>query len=286
MSTAPSNVAVIGIHGLGRKPPETCSAACWKAALADGLERNLGCTLDPLPFQLVYWGLWNYPDNDPDQDYEPGAGVGPYPNYADNWRDQVLAGALDAGGDMLDAGKRFLGLDAAGDEFLRAKLQDLAVYYDNPEKRELLRGLLRKALIDQIEGNARIMLVAHSMGTIVAYDVLRDIGRGNPRAVVDHFITLGSPLGLPHVLHKIAREWGRPRVPSIVGRWSNFAERRDPIAFDVRLGGDFGPSDKGVAVQDDLVINSYAGRRGPWRYHSAMGYLRAPEVSRTVRDFL
>lgn len=278
----PSGI-LIGIHGLGKKPRELSYAACWQSAIRDGLVRNFAFAPAQVPLRLIYWGLWNHADNLPDEPYQADAGSGRYPSYVDRWQDLVLTDALAAGGGTVDTAKRFLGLDLAGEDFLRAQLDDLAVYYEDTNQRAKLRGLLRIAL--QQSAGSRIMLLAHSMGTIVAYDVMRELGRERPDLRVDHLVTLGSPLGLPHVLHRIRSEWGQPRVPTVVRRWSNFAERRDPVAFDAHLSDDFAPSDRGVAVEDAFIINSYGGS-GIWRHHSALGYLRAPEVSRLVRDFL
>jgi hypothetical protein len=56
------------------------------------------------------------------------------------------------------------------------------------------------------------------MGSIIAYDVLRIIRRETPPVPVDHFVTIGSPLGLPHVKTKIYEENDLVRTPSVVGR--------------------------------------------------------------------
>ena len=90
------------------------------------------------------------------------------------------------------------------------------------------------------------MLIAHSMGSIIAYDVLRDLGRELTGMQVDHLVTIGSPLGMPYVLYKIRQENASIRTPSIVRRWTNLADRRDPIAVDVHLADEFEPNDRGV----------------------------------------
>jgi hypothetical protein len=127
----------------------------------------------------------------------------------------------------------------------------------------------------------RTMLIAHSMGTIIAYDVLRDIGKQYPSACIDHFVTIGSPLGMPHVRYQIAQEDANVRTPSLVNQWTNFADRRDPVAIDTHLANDFEPNSYRVRVHDDLVSNDWGGI-----YHNAYGYLRTPEVSRAIREFL
>ena len=125
------------------------------------------------------------------------------------------------------------------------------------------------------------MILSHSMGTIIAYDVLRAIGKDHPRLVVDNFVTLGSPLGLPHVKYKIAQENPLVRTPSIVRKWLNFADRRDPVAVDTHLAGDYQPNDSGVIVEDDLVSNDWGGI-----HHKSYGYLRTPEVSNVIKNFI
>ena len=52
-----------------------------------------------------------------------------------------------------------------------------------------LRALLRAE-------RGEVVLVAHSLGTVVAYDVLHELGAA---ARVRRFVTLGSPLGIEEV---------------------------------------------------------------------------------------
>jgi hypothetical protein len=85
-------------------------------------------------------------------------------------------------------------------------------------------------------------------------------------------------------LYKIKKENPLVRTPSVVDKWTNFADRRDPVAIDVHLSGDFEANSNGVAVRDDLVINDYPG--SPPIHHKSYGYLRAPEVSDAIRNFL
>jgi hypothetical protein len=74
------------------------------------------------------------------------------------------------------------------------------------------------------------------------------------------------------------------RTPSIVARWTNFADRRDVVAIDAKLGDDYEPNDQGVKVADLPVINAYRSPldRSPAdkpNYHKSYGYLRTPEMS-------
>jgi pimeloyl-ACP methyl ester carboxylesterase len=187
----------------------------------------------------------------------------------------------------LDWAKRFFGIQATADDFLEHRFRDLARYYAELEVRKALRRRLREA-IDRADGR-RVMVIAHSMGSIVAYDALRELGRERPNALVEHLVTIGSPLGLPHVKLPIREESGSRtlRTPSVVRRWSNLAKRRDPVAFDNHLAGDYRGNFLGVRVQDDLVCNDRdVDERGKPDVHSSIGYLPCPEMSRRVREFI
>jgi hypothetical protein len=276
---------IIGIHGLANKPEAKTLERWWKDSILEGLERNQGRTSRTLSFESVYWAdvLYAAPilDDENKEPYEEAKD--PLKTYKDGWWDDLVAGLADAAATPLDLAKRYFGFDEIADAVLRAKLDDLATYYEKKEIREELRGLLHAAL--EKHKKKRIMVIAHSMGSIIAYDVLRALGREDPARVIDHFVTIGSPLGLPHVKHKIYEENDLVRTPSVVRRWTNFADRRDPVAADVHLSGDYEANNRGVAVRDDLVVNGYKSPAGKANHHKSYGYLRAPEVSQAIRSF-
>lgn len=284
-----TNRVIIGIHGLSNKPRESLLAQWWRDSILEGLRRNEGRTAGPVPFDLVYWRDWNYPnptpDDEIDESYQPAAGQGLLPRYDDRFWDALRAEASELAGTSLDWTKRHFGFGTeAIDSLLGLKFRDLALYYENETKRAELRSRLATA----IRNNAgkRIMLIAHSMGSIVAYDVLRLLGRSEPRPTIHHFVTIGSPLGLPYVKHKIWSENDRVRTPSIVQKWTNLADRRDFVAADTHLSDDYRANSDDVRVRDDLILNGYVNREGRPNYHKSYGYLRTPELSTLIRDFI
>jgi pimeloyl-ACP methyl ester carboxylesterase len=77
------------------------------------------------------------------------------------------------------------------------------------------------------------VVVAHSLGTIVAYRLLRD---ANEKAKVPLFVTLGSPLGINAVKQHL-----RPpalNIPEGVTKWLNGTDERDYVALYARLDRD------------------------------------------------
>ena len=192
-------------------------------------------------------------------------------------------------------------MDRFADWALGKVAKDLHFYYEESQQilerdgkmgkaQTVLRAELREALIPH--KGRRIMLIAHSMGTIIAYDVLREIGHSGDHTdfKLPHFVTIGSPLGLPHVKAKILeeRDYASVRTPSVVTeRWVNYADRKDPVAFDVHLWDNYGEIKSKIRVEDDLVLNDYPkNAEGDRNHHKSYGYLRTPEVSNHIKHFL
>ncbi|GCE46627.1 hypothetical protein KTH_14960 [Thermosporothrix hazakensis] len=107
-------------------------------------------------------------------------------------------------------------------------LSDMAGYLLHNEQREQLRNfvmdaLLRLAARDDVEG---IILNAHSTGTLIAYDVFRQLPTP-ARRKIKAIITAGSPLRKYVTLFG----WGRKIESEIaLPPWYNFWDKRDPMA--------------------------------------------------------
>ena len=75
---------IIGIHGLGNKPPPKTLSRWWQAAIREGLER-LKKPNQQFAFELVYWAHYLYPlplkPRIKDNDYEYGDIKNPHKSY-------------------------------------------------------------------------------------------------------------------------------------------------------------------------------------------------------------
>ncbi|RMH23336.1 MAG: alpha/beta hydrolase [Acidobacteria bacterium] len=309
---------IIGIHGLANKPEKSVLARWWRESLVEGLD-NVGMKKPDPPFEMIHWAdllyknpvhrdeLFNFDALYNREPYVPAA-PGTLVDYKDSWTDAVRSSLLDVGGGLLDKARAKFDSDTLGKWLLGKAMKDLAFYYD-PERRIGDRSkkprLAREVLKDELKSAVRkhkgksIMIIAHSMGTIISYDVLRDLGRSKKAAdtglEIARFVTIGSPLGLPYVKGKIDAERdydkkNRVRTPTVVaGRWVNFADPKDPVALDLRLRDDYLENKREVRVEDDLVKNDYHTVEDGevcYNHHKSYGYLRTPELSRLVRDFL
>ncbi|MCH7838125.1 MAG: hypothetical protein IIC26_06405, partial [Chloroflexi bacterium] len=228
---------------------------------------------------------------------EPGA----LKKYEGGLLDDIKAAFLGFGGAAFDALRRLRFAGKLDDRVLHRikEVRDLGLYYDENRKirdREKKLRPVRQVIMDELKNallpleGQQIMVIAHSMGSIIAYDVLRDIGQEKPAFGLAHFVTIGSPLGLEPVkdkIHETYKKRGHRRTPTIVTkRWANYADRDDPIAIDKHLSDDYGPNDRGIHVEDDLVLNDYVNPSGDRNAHKSYGYLRTPELSEHIRDFI
>lgn len=301
---------IIGIHGLANKPSRETLTGWWEEAIREGLLVNCGLDDAAFDFEMVYWAnlLYKNPQHqDPDFDFDALYLGEPYyradqdalREYKDGWRDRVRAELSDTVGSALDAVRGRVGGDWLTDFVLRSKLKDLDFYWDDERTLKDVNGnsgvaknMLQAELIAALRkhsGNGnQIMVIAHSMGSIIAYDVLRDLGRPTLSVDVPYFVTIGCPLGLSLVQEHIEKfRWDENvRTPSVVSKkWVNFADPLDPVAVDTHLRGEYGENGRGVRVKDDLVSNDYAVR-GSSNHHKSYGYLRTPEMSRLVKEFM
>ena len=183
------------------------------------------------------------------------------------------------------------------DAIITRYFTDLEVYYsDTPVEtgggKSTYRELIRKRLLDRLieHRNDDIMLIGHSMGSIIAYDVLTFMA---PEIRINTFITMGSPLGLPVVISKIAAEMRQTGItdtrlkspPGVTGKWYNYADILDTVAFNYRLADYFNGNGYGVRPVDQLVANDYEFNnvRNP---HKSFGYLRTPLFSDVLNEFI
>jgi len=182
------------------------------------------------------------------------------------------------------------------DKFIHYNFSDLEVYFnENCEANAYAckqRDDINNRLITLLEKykNDEIFLIAHSMGSIIAFDVLNLIS-SNIR--INTFISMGSPLGAPFVLSRIARlyksnmqEHIKLQTPETVYKhWYNFADIKDTIAMDYKLSEEFSENSKGVKVKDFLVRNTYKFE-GKANHHKSFGYLRTPEFIKVLSNFI
>ena len=122
------------------------------------------------------------------------------------------------------------------------------------------------------EDDEPAIVVSHSLGTIVAYSVLREFAKNARPRQCPLLVTLGSPLGIDSV----RKGFPKPRVkPDNVLRWVNGADPEDFVALRPELTKtNFGP---GIENYSDIE-NGYEDP------HSVAGYLSDPRIAKAIAE--
>ena len=136
------------------------------------------------------------------------------------------------------------------------------------------------------------MLVAHSMGSIIAYDALWELHHAEGMEVcIDCLLTIGSPLGMRYVQKRLVGN-GQPhprRYPGNFQSWVNISARGDLVALDPSLGNDFSEMVTenyidSIDDRSDRIFNYYRDDRG-LNVHKSYGYLVNPVVAGIIADW-
>lgn len=105
------------------------------------------------------------------------------------------------------------------------------------------------------------VLLTHSLGTVIAFKLLREMESNHPKITIPLFITMGSPLSLQVFKAKL----GPPRnKPSFVGQWQNFY---DPSDF-VTLGKPLNDLNFASNISNDGTVDNRTDNA-----HGIIGYL-------------
>ena len=160
-----------------------------------------------------------------------------------------------------------------------------------------VRWTLTEPLREAFMAGDDILLVSHSLGTLVSYDVLwkfahygeyRDLREKGTR--VKLWITLGCPLGDETVKRNLkgALADGYRRYPDNIARWLNIAAEDDYISHDQGVKNDFYRMEQWNMIKKitDKRIYNFAVREDGSNPHHSSGYLIHPEMSRAVAGWL
>ncbi|QBD75869.1 hypothetical protein EPA93_07545 [Ktedonosporobacter rubrisoli] len=124
-----------------------------------------------------------------------------------------------------------------------------------------------KAQLRQIaDGGTINTIIAHSWGTVVAYESLIDLELELPQFHLKHLITLGSPLWMVHQL--LDERSGRK--PANTDTWINIQAQGDPIGSWLKPG---------FQVDKDYMVSNYGNTVNP---HSSYFLPKNIEVQQNI----
>ena len=157
--------------------------------------------------------------------------------------------------------------------FVTTFFREVATYL-NPAD-DSARTAARERVIETLRGGEARVVIAHSLGSVVAYEALWAC----PDVEVDLLVTLGSPLALPHAVFprlRPAPEGNRGARPPGVTRWVNLADPGDLVAVP-RHG--ISRRFVGVEVDEHSVVHAFD-------FHLVSNYLSCAKLVSTLAEHI
>ena len=180
---------------------------------------------------------------------------------------------------------------------LGAVAPDFSAYLNSKlDFADKVRARVRTQLCGLMDRGDRIMLITHGTGSVVAYDVLRQLSHdpewkekyGNNK--VESWLTLGSPLGDRNIQKHLcaAKEKSNEKFPANVITWHNIAAEDDYTCHDNTLADDYKKMLKHrlVSAVHDYRVFNLAVRYGKSNPHSSVGYYIHPRTSKILADWM
>jgi endonuclease G, mitochondrial len=153
------------------------------------------------------------------------------------------------------------------DTFVIAQiLRDVAAYLDNDRVRRAVLDAVRETL----PASGRLVIVSHSLGTVVAMDLIPELTANLDVALL---VTAGSPLGLDAVYNRLHVRG--PNRPQRIGHWLNAWCPADAVAIGCPLHDDW------RGQLDEIAVDNPKERA-----HSITDYLSHHPVARGVAEAL
>ncbi|MFB5678438.1 hypothetical protein ACE3NQ_23570 [Paenibacillus terreus] len=172
-------------------------------------------------------------------------------------------------------------------------LPDLGSYLDSRVVGSEIRERLQCPLAKALRCDEDVMLLSHSMGCMVSYDVLWKFSRMSEykelwNKKIKVWLTLGNPLGEPAVKEGLydSDEPDDGRYPKNIEHWINISAVDDYISHDQTVRDDFRKMlhEKLVGAIDDLppIYTFWKDQCGKFNAHNFFGYLNHPKVAEQV----
>ncbi|MFC5825615.1 trypsin-like serine peptidase [Nonomuraea insulae] len=277
---------VVFLHGRGQEGenPEQLRRY-WTAGLNGGLTRAGLATIAPADVCFPFYAkqllaamrpLESLPRSPLRAVADPAEAMAPAPGSTRQLYEQMIIeaagqagmpgaqpGGMEGLGDAVRRGLSWLADTTDLDRLLIAAIfGDVAAYLDDQAVRETVLD----CVLRDMPRSGRLVLVSHSLGTVVAMDLLT---RLDPAVEVELLVTAGSPLGLDSVHQRLLT--GGPHRPDRVTRWFNAWCPIDPVALGCPLAAHWpdGP--------DEAAVANPAGRA-----HHIEEYLAHPEVAHPI----
>lgn len=152
---------------------------------------------------------------------------------------------------------------------------DVSQYLNN----SAIREIIDEGVSTAFHPNVETVVVGHSLGSVVAYNLLRQ--QGHLRGwQVPLLVTVGSPLAVGEIRRSL-RSFAPTRCPACVSRWFNALDERDVVALYPLDTTHFPLNPATPAIENKSEVRNKTSN-----HHGIGGYLDDQKVARRIYDAL
>lgn len=165
-------------------------------------------------------------------------------------------------------------------------------YFDNVDNvGSDIRKILKQKLRPLIEKKEHILLIGHSLGSVIAYDTLWELTHQEGLQGKIDFLTLGSPLGMHYVKLRLKGIKGNRQksYPELIQHWINLSSEGDIVALKSNFHNSFKSMlkqglVKSIEDHSHSIYNYYRGEEG-LDCHRSYGYMVNPAVGSIIANW-
>jgi len=177
-------------------------------------------------------------------------------------------------------------------EEVRGTANEIDRYFNNSDGvARKIRDLLKQLLRPMLEQQEDVLLIGHSLGSVIAYDTLWELSHQDGVKGKVEFLTMGSPLGMHYIRRRLLgmNGNGTSSYPELIRRWINFSAEGDVAALNQHLKECFQPMlELGLvdSIEDhcDGIYNFFRNDEG-LNCHRSYGYLVSPAVGSFIANW-
>lgn len=251
---------IIFIHGRAQKPDKDSLQSLWYEAIEHGLQRDCGDSSSLQAFKdvdkrFVYYGelsntLLEKPTEDPASRQQALSELKKYKTSQFNkttYKKVSKIGFLKEA--LADTFSSLFGTLGVAETLITKVAPDMAHYwYEDTYFGSDVRHRLMVELKEALDNQDNVMIVSHSLGSMISYDVLWKLSHyGEYRhdygahKKVSLLLTLGSPLGDENVKDRLkgSRLKDEKKYPLNIQQWINISAEDDFISHDSKIKNDF-----------------------------------------------
>lgn len=170
---------------------------------------------------------------------------------------------------------------------------EMSHYFDNTDNIAVtIRSFLKEELRPLIAKNEPVLIIGHSLGSVIAYDTLWELTHQEKLHGKLDFLTIGSPLGMHYVRRRLMgmnTNGTKKSYPKLIRHWTNLSSEGDIIALERNFNQSFKDliktgMVKSIEDHSHGIYNYFRNEEG-LNCHRSYGYLVNPAVGHIIADW-